>query len=97
MPSGYEIVFGDKTRSDIPGYDILTVTFVNGGKQSSANFLISKDCNTLARLEKFDISKDPALTIQVDGTRGTAVAGLRHCWTQHYGSTPRPANASDTR
>jgi len=36
------------------------------------------------------VRRDDLLTIQVDGTRGTAVAGLRHCWIQHYGSTPRP-------
>jgi len=30
------------------------------------------------------------LTVQVDGTKGSAVAGLRKCWTQHYGNTPRP-------
>jgi predicted dehydrogenase len=36
------------------------------------------------------VRRDDLLTIQVDGTKGTAVAGLRHCWTQHYGSTPRP-------
>jgi hypothetical protein len=28
--------------------------------------------------------------LHVDGTRGSAVAGLRHCWVQHYGATPRP-------
>jgi predicted dehydrogenase len=26
----------------------------------------------------------------VDGTKGTAVAGLRDCWIQPYGATPRP-------
>jgi protein-disulfide isomerase len=67
VPSGYDIVFGEKTKSDIPGYDTLPVTFINGSKQSTATFLISKDCSTLVRLEKFDISKDPALSIQVDG------------------------------
>jgi predicted dehydrogenase len=36
------------------------------------------------------VRRDDLLTIQVDGTKGTAVAGLRHCWTQHYGATPRP-------
>ena len=34
--------------------------------------------------------RDDLLTLQVDGTKGTAVAGLRDCWTQHYGNTPRP-------
>jgi predicted dehydrogenase len=36
------------------------------------------------------VRRDDLLTIQVDGTKGTAVAGLRHCWMQHYGATPRP-------
>jgi predicted dehydrogenase len=36
------------------------------------------------------VRRDDLLTIQVDGTKGSAVAGLRHCWTQHYGTTPRP-------
>ena len=33
---------------------------------------------------------DDLLTIQVDGTLGSAVAGLRDCYTQHYGNTPKP-------
>src|SRR5438309_7669627 len=36
------------------------------------------------------VRRDDLLTIQVDGTKGTAVAGLRNCWIQHYGATPRP-------
>jgi predicted dehydrogenase len=36
------------------------------------------------------VRRDDLLTIQVDGTRGSAVAGLRDCWTQAYGNTPRP-------
>ncbi len=36
------------------------------------------------------VRRDDLLTIQVDGTRGTAVAGLRNCWIQSYGATPRP-------
>jgi hypothetical protein len=30
------------------------------------------------------------LTLQVDGTRGSAVAGLRDCVSQQYNNTPRP-------
>ncbi|TMC97260.1 MAG: Gfo/Idh/MocA family oxidoreductase [Chloroflexi bacterium] len=30
------------------------------------------------------------LTIQVDGTEGSAVAGLRRCFTQSYAETPKP-------
>ncbi len=36
------------------------------------------------------VRRDDLLTIQVDGTKGSAVAGLRHCWMQPYGGTPRP-------
>jgi predicted dehydrogenase len=36
------------------------------------------------------VRRDDLLTLQVDGTHGTAVAGLRHCWVQPYGATPRP-------
>jgi predicted dehydrogenase len=35
------------------------------------------------------VRRDDLLTIQVDGTKGSAVAGLRECWTQDYGNTPR--------
>ena len=36
------------------------------------------------------VRRDDLLTIQVDGTAGSAVAGLRACWCQPYGATPRP-------
>ena len=36
------------------------------------------------------VRRDDLLTIQVEGTKGTAVAGLRDCWIQPYGATPRP-------
>jgi predicted dehydrogenase len=36
------------------------------------------------------VRRDDLLTIQVDGTQGSAVAGLRECWIQPYGATPRP-------
>ncbi|HTQ29826.1 MAG TPA: Gfo/Idh/MocA family oxidoreductase [Opitutaceae bacterium] len=36
------------------------------------------------------VRRDDLLTIQVDGTRGSAVAGLRECWTQRLEATPRP-------
>ncbi|MEI8294834.1 MAG: Gfo/Idh/MocA family oxidoreductase [bacterium] len=36
------------------------------------------------------VRRDDLLTVQVDGTHGTAVAGLRECWIQHYGNTPKP-------
>lgn len=36
------------------------------------------------------VRRDDLLTIQVDGTHGSAVAGLRECWIQPYGATPKP-------
>src|SRR3978361_631482 len=36
------------------------------------------------------VRRDDLLTIQVDGTKGSAVAGLRGCKIQPYGATPRP-------
>ncbi len=36
------------------------------------------------------VRRDDLLTMQVDGTKGSAVAGLRECYTQDYGSTPKP-------
>ncbi len=35
------------------------------------------------------VRRDDLLTLQVDGTDGSAVAGLRRCWMQPYESTPR--------
>lgn len=36
------------------------------------------------------VRRDDLLTLQVDGTHGSAVAGLRECHIQHYGNTPKP-------
>lgn len=36
------------------------------------------------------VRRDDLVTFQVDGTRGSAVAGLRQCWIQPYGATPKP-------
>ncbi len=36
------------------------------------------------------VRRDDLLTIQINGTKGSAVAGLRECYIQHYGNTPKP-------
>jgi predicted dehydrogenase len=36
------------------------------------------------------VRRDDLLTLQVDGTSGSAVAGLRRCWAQAADATPRP-------
>ncbi|MFB6141201.1 MAG: Gfo/Idh/MocA family protein [Halosimplex sp.] len=42
------------------------------------------------------VNRDDLLEIQVDGTEGSAVAGLRDCKTQHYANTPKPEWNPDT-
>lgn len=41
------------------------------------------------------VRRDDLLTLQVDGTKGSAVAGLRECYIQHYGNTPKPVWSPD--
>lgn len=36
------------------------------------------------------VRRDDLLTVHVDGTAGSAVAGLRECWIQPAGATPKP-------
>jgi predicted dehydrogenase len=36
------------------------------------------------------VRRDDLFTLQVNGTLGSAAAGLRDCWIQPYGATPRP-------
>jgi protein-disulfide isomerase len=76
VPSDYDVLLGARAKSDFPGYETLPVTFSHHGKQTVINFLVSQDGNTLARLEKFDISKDPASSINVANrpVRGDAAA-----------------------
>ncbi len=62
VPSEYLISVGARTPSDVAGYDTVQVTFSLPGHPDHSQtmaFLISKDGNTLARLSKWDISKDP--------------------------------------
>ena len=66
VPPDYDVIFGSRSQSDTANFDTLPVTFVHAGKQTTVEFLISKDGNILARLEKFDVNKNPALAINVD-------------------------------
>lgn len=68
VPPDYTVTLGNRTKSDISGYDSLPITFTNGkGQQKTTYFLISKDNNTLARLEKFDLTRDPASAVSILG------------------------------
>ena len=36
------------------------------------------------------VRRDDLFTMEIDGTHGSAVAGLRKCWVQPLGATPKP-------
>ena len=68
VPPDYTILLGTRGKSDINGFDTLPVTFSNGkGQNKTTQFLISNDNNTLARLEKFDLTRNPASSISTLG------------------------------
>jgi protein-disulfide isomerase len=60
IPPEFEVKIGPRQKSDVPGFDTITVQFVGQGRASKpVNFLLSKDAKTLAQFTKFDIGKDP--------------------------------------
>jgi protein-disulfide isomerase len=60
VPAEYEFHVGPRTKSDVPGFDLISVSFVTDGKSSKPlDFLLSTDGKTLAQFKTFDISKDP--------------------------------------
>ncbi|MDR5726660.1 MAG: thioredoxin domain-containing protein [Terriglobia bacterium] len=67
VPPDYTVTLGQRAKSDVNGFDTLPVTFSNGPQKKTTIFLISTDNNTLARLEKFDLSKNPAASINTLG------------------------------
>jgi protein-disulfide isomerase len=68
IPPDYDIQIGLRTRSEVPGFDAINVTFVTKGKSSKpVTFLLSTDGKTLAQFNKYDISKDPKLLVSGEG------------------------------
>ncbi len=68
VPPDYTVTLGQRTKSDINGFDSLPVTFSNGqAEKKTTVFLISTDNNTLARLEKFDLTKNPSTRVSILG------------------------------
>jgi protein-disulfide isomerase len=62
IPSDIGVSVGAITPSnDWPGYDAVTVTFTgtSDNKKQELKFLISKDRNTMLRMTRFDLTKDP--------------------------------------
>jgi protein-disulfide isomerase len=70
VPPQYEIAIGARQKSDVSGYDTIAVTFSLAGQPArtqTVDFLLSKDSNTLARLNKWDIGPDPGSTLPTEG------------------------------
>jgi protein-disulfide isomerase len=59
VPSHVKVLISPLKPSEFPNYDSLTVTFDNGEKQQSFDFLLSRDGKTLARFSKMDLTSDP--------------------------------------
>ena len=60
IPPNYVIQISNRTKSEFPGYDQITVIFNADGQSSRpTRFLLSIDNNTLAQFSPYDISKDP--------------------------------------
>ncbi len=67
VPQDFNLVIGARKPSQIPGYDTLPITLGHGTKNTTIDFLISTDNTKLARLETYDLAKNPALNIDVAG------------------------------
>ncbi|MFZ0808543.1 MAG: thioredoxin domain-containing protein [Candidatus Sulfotelmatobacter sp.] len=61
MPADVKVTVGAiAPSSEWPGYDAVTVNIDGGdGKQKDYQFLLSRDRNTMLRMTKFDLTKDP--------------------------------------
>jgi protein-disulfide isomerase len=68
LPPNYDVIIGPRASSAVPGYDEIPVSFSSEGKTTKPmTFLLSKDNNTLAQFNKFDISKDPKTLVSDAG------------------------------
>ena len=79
MPADWEIAPEARTPSGIPGYDTLRIDFYQHGDaphKQTAEFLLSKDGSTLARLSKYDMTKLAGTNIATSGrpVRGSETA-----------------------
>ena len=60
LPATVVVKIGERKNSaEFPGYDTLTIELSQGEKKLNVEYLISKDNQTMARVTKIDLSKDP--------------------------------------
>ena len=76
VPADWNVTIGARSKSETAGYDALEVIFspvADPTHKERMDFLLSKDGSTLARLSKWDLTKDLGDTISTNGRpiRGT--------------------------
>jgi len=59
IPQDFNLQIGARKPSQVPGYDTLPITIGRGTKLTTIDFLISTDNTKLARLETFELAKNP--------------------------------------
>jgi protein-disulfide isomerase len=67
VPQDYTVTLGTRGPSVVTGFETLPIIFTRGAHTKVENFLISKDGQTLARMETFDLAQDPVFQIDVAG------------------------------
>jgi protein-disulfide isomerase len=65
IPQDYNVTIGARKPSSMSGYDDLLISIGRGTKSQVVPFLISTDGKKLARLETYDLTKDPGSDIDV--------------------------------
>jgi protein-disulfide isomerase len=69
VPPEYKVTVGTRSKSAFAGYDTVPITFSipskPDAKPATVDFLLSQDGATLARLQKFDLTKDPVDAAQL--------------------------------
>jgi protein-disulfide isomerase len=65
VPAEFNVAFGARKPSNVPGYDSLQITLSHGTRTTTTDFLISTDNKSLARLETFDLTHIAAQNIPV--------------------------------
>ncbi len=59
VPETVDIQVSAPKVSEFPNFDAVTLTFAQGPKKSTLDFIVSKDGKTLMRLNKIDLTVDP--------------------------------------
>ena len=72
MPPDYVVTFGTPSPSEIPGFDKVPITFSNVEHPPGAPaiFYLSKDGNTLAQFNTYDVGGDPRKIVSATGRPG---------------------------